>query len=172
MAWGMTLFKQTIPVLIGGLENTLFLLGRTQQHATHKKISEGELLAGRLAPDMYNLKEQVGYIYFIALEAAGQLSGKEIPEFSYDESTIDELKVSLERAIAFLKTITDKELKGAEERNYSSHLLANEKLPAEEYVFRAIIPNFYFHVAIVYGILRHLGVPLVKQDYIGKLQTV
>jgi uncharacterized protein len=168
----MALFEQTIPALIGGLENTLILLGRAQQHATNSKISEGELFAGRLAPDMYNLKEQVGYIYFIALEAAGQLSGKEVPEFSYDESTLDELKLSLERAIACLKTIAERDLKDAEGRSYSSHLLANKKLPAEEYVFRAIIPNFYFHVAIVYGILRHLGVPLTKQDYIGRLQTV
>ena len=29
------------------------------------------------------------------------------------------------------------------------------------------MPNFYFHVTTAYAILRHNGVPVGKDDYIG-----
>ena len=35
-----------------------------------------------------------------------------------------------------------------------------------------IMPDFYFHLTIAYAILRHNGVPLGKNDFIGKLATV
>ena len=31
------------------------------------------------------------------------------------------------------------------------------------------VPNFYFHVATAYAILRHNGVELGKMDYLGSL---
>ncbi|HYF13151.1 MAG TPA: DUF1993 domain-containing protein [Candidatus Paceibacterota bacterium] len=165
----MELYKITIPVFIRGLENTLTLIERAQRQAKKEKISWEKLFDGRLAPDMYNFKEQVGYVYFIALEAAGQLTGKKIPDFSYDETSFEELKTSLKRTIAFLKTIKEKDLKGAEKRKYTSHLMPKKKISAEKYISTAILPNFYFHVTTAYDILRHLSVPLTKEDYIGNL---
>jgi hypothetical protein len=32
-------------------------------------------------------------------------------------------------------------------------------------------PNFYFHAATAYDILRHKGAPLGKLDYMGKLKV-
>jgi hypothetical protein len=30
------------------------------------------------------------------------------------------------------------------------------------------MPNFYFHVTTAYDILRHNGVPLEKDDFVGR----
>jgi hypothetical protein len=30
-----------------------------------------------------------------------------------------------------------------------------------------VLPNFYFHVATAYAILRHNGVEVTKKDYLG-----
>jgi hypothetical protein len=30
-----------------------------------------------------------------------------------------------------------------------------------------ILPNFYFHVSMVYALLRHNGVDVGKQDFLG-----
>ena len=31
------------------------------------------------------------------------------------------------------------------------------------------LPNFYFHVTTTYALLRHIGVEIGKQDYLGSL---
>ncbi len=36
------------------------------------------------------------------------------------------------------------------------------------YIQHFVLPNFYFHVATAYNILRHNGVDIGKRDYLGK----
>ena len=40
---------------------------------------------------------------------------------------------------------------------------------AQDYIRGFVLPNFYFHLTTAYGILRHCGVELGKQDYLGKI---
>jgi hypothetical protein len=42
---------------------------------------------------------------------------------------------------------------------------------APDYVNELALPNFYFHVATAYSILRNNGVPLGKTDYIGAMNV-
>ena len=42
-------------------------------------------------------------------------------------------------------------------------------LEAANYVVNFAVPNFHFHLAHVYAILRHNGVELGKQDYLTGL---
>ena len=39
------------------------------------------------------------------------------------------------------------------------------ELPGHRYVADYLLPNLYFHVTTAYAILRHLGAPLGKADY-------
>jgi hypothetical protein len=32
-----------------------------------------------------------------------------------------------------------------------------------------VLPDFFFHVAMVHAILRRLGAPIGKRDYLGRL---
>jgi hypothetical protein len=41
---------------------------------------------------------------------------------------------------------------------------------AEEFLLSFAQPNFYFHAATAYDILRWKGVPLGKRDFLGKLR--
>ncbi|MGE6780185.1 DUF1993 family protein [Vreelandella titanicae] len=38
-------------------------------------------------------------------------------------------------------------------------------LTGEEYVADFLLPNFYFHLVTTYSILRSVGVPISKKDY-------
>ena len=40
----------------------------------------------------------------------------------------------------------------------------------ESFLLSFSLPNFYFHATTTYSILRHHGVPLGKQDYLGNLR--
>lgn len=46
-------------------------------------------------------------------------------------------------------------------------LLESAVLAAADVLRRRAIPNFFFHLATAYGILRHEGVPLQKIDFMG-----
>ena len=46
------------------------------------------------------------------------------------------------------------------------------ELPGHQYVADYLLPNLYFHVTTAYAILRLLGAPLGKADYLGFLAPV
>jgi len=39
---------------------------------------------------------------------------------------------------------------------------------AENFLLSFSLPNFYFHAATAYGILRWKGVPIGKRDFMGR----
>lgn len=43
------------------------------------------------------------------------------------------------------------------------------ELPGRRYLSEYLVPNFYFHITTAYAILRGLGVPLGKADYLDFL---
>ncbi len=44
------------------------------------------------------------------------------------------------------------------------------KFEGQPYLLRFVIPNFYFHIAVAYSILRHNGVDIGKKDFLGNIQ--
>lgn len=135
---------------------------------------EGEMaidaaLQARLAPDMFPLGTQIAFACNqprgFALWCAGQPYENLDPEVktlavarSYIQNTLSELA-----AIEALDTKLD-EIK----RTGLGPGLYCET-PGRLYVSDYLIPNFYFHITTSYAILRNLGVPLGKADYMGFL---
>jgi hypothetical protein len=161
-----SLFNETVPVFIRFLGNLENVLDVAQKYAAKKRVSERKLVEGRLAPDMYTLAQQVGYAYFMAFEVVENLSGNKSPEFTYDEKTIKELRASLKRAVTFLKTVKAKDMR-KKRGGVKTFLHPKKAFREETYVRELALPNFFFHVATAYDIMRHLGVPLKKNDYLG-----
>lgn len=164
----MDLHELTIPVFAAYLENLAKIIEKAKRHAAKGKVPATALHAGRLAPDMYTFMQQIGYAYFMALETATNLSGAGAPKFTYDEKDLGELQKSLRRAAAFLKKIPKSKFKGADKKKVATFLIPNKKIPAKKYVLFLALPNFFFHVTTAYDILRHMGVPLKKDDYLGR----
>ena len=44
-----------------------------------------------------------------------------------------------------------------------------QKFTSLSYVTTFAIPNFYFHICMVYALLRKEGVPVGKGDYLGRV---
>jgi hypothetical protein len=42
-------------------------------------------------------------------------------------------------------------------------------LHANDYLEQVAVPNFYFHMTVIYSILRNSGVNLGKMDYLGQV---
>ena len=67
-----------------------------------------------------------------------------------------------------LGTLTPEEIDGSDDRTIQlpmrGETLTLKGLP---YLLNMALPNFYFHVTTAYCILRHNGISIGKQDYIG-----
>ena len=43
------------------------------------------------------------------------------------------------------------------------------KFTGQSYLLGFVLPNFYFHMATAYGLLRHSGLELGKRDFLGEI---
>ena len=136
----------------------------------HSSVSCAPSLASsRLAPDQYPLTRQVQAACDGAKFAAARLAGKEAPSHPDTEETFDQLRARIAATRDFLKSITAEDFEGAETRLVKLPFLPGKGQLGRDHLVQMALPNFYFHVASAYSILRHNGVPVGKLDYIGGL---
>jgi uncharacterized protein len=140
-------------------------------HATKKSFDPNTLLAARLAPDQYPLVRQIQTICDSAKFMASRLTGKDAPKHPDTEATVDELKARIKSVVAYLDTFKAADFEGSEKRKIVLPFLEGKHLLGSDYVTEMALPNFYFHCATAYAILRHNGVELGKRDFIGSLSV-
>ena len=139
------------------------------EHAKSKNVEPDQLVGARLALDQYPLVKQVQAACDAAKFTAARLSGKDAPAHPDDEKSFEELRARVGKVTTYLATFTEKDFEGAETRKVPLPFLPGGKKGAlgADYLTHLAQPNFFFHVAHTYAILRHNGVKLGKMDYIG-----
>jgi uncharacterized protein len=169
MSYSMS--QASLPVFEIGLNALAGVLDKAQAYATARKIDASVLLQSRLAPDMLALTRQVQIATDLAKNGAARIAGVESPRFEDNETTIDELKARLAKAIAFLKTLDGGKLDAAADREITFPLGPTHKghMKGDNYLTHFVLPNFYFHLAVAYAILRHCGVDIGKTDFLGAI---
>jgi hypothetical protein len=167
----ISLYDISIPALVRGLVNTSALLDKAAAYAESKKFDAAALVQSRLFPDMHPLSSQVQIACDTAKGAAGRLARVEIPKHEDTEKTLAELKARIAKTVDFLNSITPAQLAGDDARVVEiKNPNAAWKFTAVEYVTRFVLPNFYFHIAMVYALLRNGGVEVGKRDFLGAIQ--
>jgi len=163
------LYEMTIPQFTKMLHNLNFIIDKTVQNSTERKIEIDVLLNSRLAPDQFNFIRQVQIACDTAKLFAARMSGKEAPTHEDTEKTLPEVKARIEKVIGYLNSFKATDFAGAEERKISQPRWEGKYLTGTEYAIQHAIPNMYFHVTTAYSILRHNGVPVGKKDYLGEM---
>ena len=80
-------------------------------------------------------------------------------------------RARVRRTLDYVASFAPAQIDGSEDRAVTLKLGGNEaKFTGTDYLFKLVLPNFFFHVTTAYDILRHNGVELGKPDYLGKLQ--
>ena len=166
------LYASTIPVFIRALGNASKILARAERHAKRHGIEPATLLSARLYPDMFTFLQQVQYLCFLPVDFAKNFTRAAAPHVGYDEATFADLKASLKRTIAFLRSIKPGHLKTRDDAPLPLFFDQSKGLRAEAHANNMTLPDFYFHATVAYAILRHNGVPLGKVDFIGPLNAV
>jgi len=150
------------------LKNLSTILDKAKAHAEAKKLDEQVLTSARLFPDMFPLARQVQIACDSAKGAVARLAGVEIPKHEDTEKTFDEFKARIAKTIAFIDGVKAAQVDGSEEKEVVLKLQGKDvPFKGLQYLMGFAWPNFYFHVATAYNILRHNGVELGKRDFIG-----
>ena len=156
---------QTFEITLTALSK---LLDKAEAHATAKKFDVANLLAARLAPDMFNLTRQVQVTCDLAKFGAARLAGIEPPRFDDNEKTIAELKARIAKTLEFVRSVDRKAIDASADRTITFPLGPKKgEMKGADYLNHFVLPNFYFHAAAAYMILRHNGVELGKQDFLA-----
>jgi len=167
----MSLSKASLPAFEIGLNALSSVLEKAEAYAAARKIDPAVLLNFRLFPDMFALTRQVQIATDQAKNGAGRLAGVEPPRFEDTETTFEQLKARIAKTLAYLKTLDAKTIDGAGDREITFPLGPTNKghMKGDDYLNHFVLPNFYFHCATAYDILRHCGVELGKRDFVGQI---
>jgi hypothetical protein len=129
------------------------------------------LLNSRLAPDMFPLARQVQIATELTKNGASRLAGLEPPRYEDTETTIEQLRARLQKTVAHLQSFDSKQIDGSADREITFPLGPTRKgqMKGSDYLNHFVLPNVYFHLTIAYAILRHCGVELGKEDFLGAI---
>ena len=164
----ITMYDTLVPTANRMLGSLSAFLDKAEAFATAKKIEPAVLLTSRLAPDMFPLTRQVQIATDMIKGAAARLSGTEVPKFEDNETTFAELKARIARVLAFANGVDAAKFAGSEDCDIVLPLRSGERrFKGLPYLRDFVLPNLYFHATTAYAILRHNGVELGKNDFIG-----
>jgi hypothetical protein len=166
----ISMYSASVPVLKQMLHSLDAILTKAENHAKEKKIEPAALLQARLFPDMFPFVRQIQIASDNAKGIAARLAGVDVPSFPDTEQSFEELHARLAKTIAFLETVKPAQFEGSEERDIVVYKGTpwEMKFKGQTYLVNFGLPNFFFHVTTAYALLRHNGVDVGKDDFIGK----
>lgn len=164
------MYASTIPMYLKTLGNLSAILDKGAAFAAEKKVEPSVLLNYRIAPDMFSLTRQVQTACDQAKRAVARLAGVEAPPYEDNEASFDELKARIAKTMKFIESIKPEQMNGAETRQVTLKLGGKDRnFSGQAYAMHHAFPNFFFHVTMAYGVLRHAGVNVGKADFIGSI---
>jgi len=165
-------FAVAIQVPIRQLNNLVTLLDKAVAYVNQAGIDPAVITAGRLAPDMLPFTKQIQIASDSAKGAASRLAGVDSPKYEDNETSLPELRERILKTLDYLRTFTPEQINGTETKDITLKLPSRElQFKGQDYLLNFALPNLSFHVVTAYDILRHVGVPVGKMDYLGTFST-
>ena len=165
----ISMYQASVPTLTRALNNLAAILEKAAQHAEAKKIDPAVLVNARLFPDMFPLAKQVQVASDSAKGGTARLAQAQAPSFEDNETTIPQLIERCRKTVAFLETLKPEQIDGGEDRTVTWQTrTATKTMQGQPYLLNHVLPNVFFHVTTAYDILRHNGVEVGKQDFLGR----
>jgi len=166
------MYYQIVAQCVQGLKNLETWLDKAEQYAALKKFDINVLLQARLAPDQLPFVYQVQSACDYIKGAAAWLSGQAPPQHPDTEKTIDDVRLRIQKTIAFAESVNESQYAGADDRKISVSWKPGKVIGGRDYFIQLTIPNTYFHLTTAYSILRHNGVDVGKMDFLGQMSFV
>ena len=168
----LTLYAATIPSYLQILGSVSRLIGKAEDFCKDNGLMPEEIIQARLTDDMLPFAYQVKST---AVHSLGAIEGVRKGVFSPDSSTppptFDGLRERIADTITKLEAIDAVEVETFIGRDMRFEFGSNHlDFVAEEFLLSFSQPNFYFHAATAYDILRMKGVEIGKRDFNGRVR--
>ncbi len=144
------------------------LLDKAADHARDRSLDIATLVQGRLAPDMYTLRQQVQFACYQAKDGVARLTGEDGGPPDDIGDGLADLVARIQETVELLEATPTIAFEGAEERTIIIPIPGGDmifEMTGYQFLRDWALPHFYFHVVTAYDILRHLGVEIGKRDY-------
>jgi hypothetical protein len=165
-----SLYAATVPSYRQILEAVIGLLGKAEAFCTERGIPPQSIIQARLADDMQPFAYQVKSTAVHSLGAIeGVRRGVFAPDTTLPPETFAALTARIVETLAALEAVEAAEVDSFVGRDV--RFAFGERhvdFTAENFLLSFSQPNFYFHAATTYDILRWKGVPIGKRDFMGK----
>ncbi|MDL2409710.1 DUF1993 family protein [Rhizobium calliandrae] len=163
-----SIYDVTVPVMLHGLAVMDDYLLHAQNLERSKSLDPGSVLTSRLAPDMLTFGEQLEVncnkveLHMTKLMDRIQVAPRSVAMI------YPALQGRLLETRRFLQTIRPEDVESARTHVYQlTPSVAQGSCGADDYIRHVVLAEFFFHIAVAHAILRHLGAPIGKKDYLG-----
>ena len=167
----VSLYTASVPVflqLLGGLKT---VLTKAEEHATAQKWDTGVVLNLRFYPDMFTLERQVRQVCTHS-SGAGRVAGVELPKLPDQDNSFAEMQARIDKTIDFLKGLKADQIEGKEDTVITVPMGGQPReFKCQNYLYHFAMLQVQFHATTAYDIIRHVGVPLSKRDYLGQMPS-
>ena len=168
----LSLHAAYVPSALQMLGTARHLVDTAETWCEGNGVSEADMIAARIHDDMLPFSYQVKCV---AEHTHGSVEGVRAGVYSPDlnppPTTFAALRDKLAGAVAFMEGLSEEELEAMigqpmrfEFKGSAMHFTA------ENFLLSFSQPNFYFHCATAYDILRMKGVPVGKRDFMGRVR--
>lgn len=170
----LSLHTALIPSMLQVVGSVQKMVDKAEAYCDENSIPHGEMIGAKLADDMLPFAYQVKCCWsHSALAIAGVREGVVTPDMSPFPDTFEGLRAVLAKTVSELEAISEAELEELADKEMCFEIPGKFQLEftGQEFLLSFTQPNFYFHSATAYDILRMKGVPLGKIDFLGKMRT-
>lgn len=126
-------------------------------------------LQERLAPDMFPLGTQVAFACNQPRGFSQWCAGKPVENLGPGVDSVEQARLLIGQTKQLVAAIDAGDDKLDQVKRIGLGPGRYCELPGRQYVSDYLMPNLYFHVTTAYAILRKLGVPVGKSDYMSFL---
>lgn len=169
----LSLYSALVPSMLQVLGSAENFVNKAQAWCDENGHAHEEIIGARLIDGMLPFSYQIKSCWTHSAHAiTGVRSGLFSPEMSPPPDSFDALREKLSDAVAVLTQLTEAELE--ELAGNDMRFQIGDKLrmdfTVQDFLLSFSQPNFYFHAATAYDILRMKGLQLGKRDYLGALR--
>jgi hypothetical protein len=166
----ISIYDQSVARMTHMLTNLDQIVSKAEAYAEEKDIDPSVLLRARLFPTMRDFIFQVQVATDMAKSSAARLTDTEVPKWEDNEESFADVHGRIGKALDFLATFTPEQFEGCEDRKLELKL-GSHTVPftGQSYLLGFVLPNFYFHIATAYNLMRHNGLDLGKRDFLGEI---
>lgn len=160
---------QVVPALQKNLAALTKFLKKAEAYVDEHKLDKAVVLGLRVYPDMFPLLRQILLVTDFTKGAAARLAGVAVPSFPDDEKTFEDIYARIAKTEAFVKSLNAEQFAAGSTREITMKVGGNDMTMSGQVYFSSMaLPNIYFHMTTAYNILRGLGIPLGKGDFMGR----